>query len=150
MIKGQVLADLIVVFLKDQTKERVQSQEATGVFTTEISPPWTVYTDAATNQKDSGVGVVIISPNRIVLEKSLRLSCLATNNKAESEALLLGLEAVKCLVGNSIEVFSDSQLSGASIGRIRGQRCEDASLFGQDKATPGTLSGVHLEASTTM
>ena len=106
------------MFSEDQTKERVQSQEAIAVFTTEISPPWTVYTDAATNQRDTGSGVVIISPNRIVLEKSLRLSCSTTNNEAKSEALWSGLEAVKCLVGNSIEVFSDSQLI---VGQVLGE-----------------------------
>lgn len=36
-IKGQVLADLAVEFLEDQTKEGIQSQEVVGVFTTEPS-----------------------------------------------------------------------------------------------------------------
>ena len=44
------------------------------------------------------------------MEKSLRLSFSATNNEAEYEALWSRLEAVKGLYGNSIEVFSDSQL----------------------------------------
>ena len=81
-----------------------------SVFATKISPPWTIYIDKATNQQGSRVGVVIISPNGIVLEKSLRLSFSATNNEAEYEALWSRLEAVKGLYGNSIEVFSDSQL----------------------------------------
>ena len=38
-IKGQVLADLVVDFSEDQTKEGIQSQEAIGVFIIEISPP---------------------------------------------------------------------------------------------------------------
>ena len=38
-IKGQVLADLIAEFSKNQTKEGIQSQEAVGVFAVEISPP---------------------------------------------------------------------------------------------------------------
>ena len=86
-IKVQVLADLVVKFLEDQTKEGVQSQEAVGVFVAEISPSWTMYTDGVANQWGSGVGVVIISSDGIVLEKSLRLSLSATNNEAEYEAL---------------------------------------------------------------
>lgn len=45
-----------------------------------------MYADRAANQRGSGVGVVIISPDGIVLEISLRLSFLATNNEAEYEA----------------------------------------------------------------
>ena len=39
LIKGQVLDGLIAKFSEDQTKEGVQSQEAVGVFTAEISLP---------------------------------------------------------------------------------------------------------------
>ena len=54
-----------------------------------------------------GVGVGVVSPDEIVLEKSLRLSFSATNNEAKYEALWSGLETVKGLGGSSIEVFSD-------------------------------------------
>ena len=69
-----------------------------------------MYIDGTTYQRGSGVGVgvVIVSLDKIVLEKSLRLSFSATNNEAEYEALWLGLKAVKGLGGNNIEVFSDS------------------------------------------
>ncbi|XP_075636608.1 uncharacterized protein LOC142608825 [Castanea sativa] len=93
-------------------------QEAVGVFAAEISPPWTVYTDEATNHRGSGVGVGVVSPNGIVLEKSLKLSFLATNNEAKYKALWSRLEAVKGLEGNSIEVFSDSQLI---VGQVLGE-----------------------------
>ena len=117
-IKGQVLADLVVDFSEDQTKEGIQSQEAIGVFIIEISPPWTVYIDGAANQQGSRVGVVIVSPDGIVLEKSLRLSFSATNNEAEYVELWSGLEAVEGLGGNSIEVFSDFPLI---VGQVLGE-----------------------------
>ena len=47
--------------------------------------------DGAANQKGSGVGLVLISLERLVEEKSLRLGFSATNNKAEYEALLEGM-----------------------------------------------------------
>ena len=47
-----------------------------------------VYVDGAANQRGSGVGLVIISPEKITIEKSLRLGFSATNNEAEYEALL--------------------------------------------------------------
>ena len=117
-IKGQVLADLVVDFSEDQTKEGIQSQEAIGVFIIEISSPWTVYIDGAANQQGSRVGVVIVSPDGIVLEKSLRLSFSATNNEAEYVELWSGLEAVEGLGGNSIEVFSDFPLI---VGQVLGE-----------------------------
>ena len=48
-------------------------------------------------EKGSRVGIVIVSPNRITIEKSLRLGFSSTNNKAEYEALLAGVAMVKKL-----------------------------------------------------
>ena len=47
-----------------------------------------VYVDGAVNQRGSRMGLVLISPERITIEKSLRLNFSATNNEAEYEALL--------------------------------------------------------------
>ena len=40
---------------------------------------WKLYVNGAVNQKGSRVGMVIVSLNRITVEKSLRLSFSATN-----------------------------------------------------------------------
>ena len=52
--------------------------------------PWEVYVDGASNQKGSGIKLVLISPEKIIIEKSLRLDFSATNNEAEYEALVIG------------------------------------------------------------
>ena len=46
------------------------------------------------NQRGLGVGLVLVSPEKITIEKSLRLSFLATNNEAEYEVLLMGMAMV--------------------------------------------------------
>jgi len=74
--------------------------------------------DGATNQKDSGIGVVLISPKHLTTEKSSRLSFSAMNNEAEYEVLRLGLSAVKKLGGKAVEVFCDSRLI---VGQARGE-----------------------------
>ena len=51
-----------------------------------------MYVDGASNQNDSGVGLVLISPEKIIIEKSLRLD--STNNEAEYEALMMGMAMV--------------------------------------------------------
>ena len=56
------------------------------------------------------MGLVIISPDKIIIEKSLRLGFLATNNKAEYEALLVGITMVQKMGGKIVEIFSDSRL----------------------------------------
>ena len=53
-----------------------------------------MYVDGAANQRGSGVGLVLISPERITIEKSLRLGFLATNNEAEYETLLMRMVIV--------------------------------------------------------
>ena len=40
------------------------------------------------------MGLVLVSPEKITIEKSLRLSFSATNNEAEYEALLMGMMMV--------------------------------------------------------
>ena len=83
-------------------------------------PTWEVYVDRASNQKDSGVGLVLISPEKVVIEKSLRLDFSATNNEAKYEALLVGMAMVQRMGGKSIKLFSDSRLV---VGQVRGE-CE--------------------------
>ena len=56
------------------------------------------------------MGLVLISPKRITIEKSLKLGFLATNNKLEYEALLEGMSMVQKLGGKAVNMFSDSRL----------------------------------------
>ena len=69
-----------------------------------------VYVDGAANQRRSRVGLVIISPNKIIIEKSLRLGFSAINNKAEYEALLVGITMVQKMGRKIVKIFSDSRL----------------------------------------
>ena len=79
---------------------------------------WKVYIDGATNDKGSGVGLVLISPKMIIIEKSLRLDFLATNNEAEYEAMLAGMTMVQKMGGKTMEIFSDSRLV---VGQVQGE-----------------------------
>ena len=66
--------------------------------------------DGAANQKGSGMGLVLISLERLVVEKSLRLGFSATNNEAKYEALLEGMSIVQKMGGKSATMFSNSRL----------------------------------------
>ena len=58
-----------------------------------------------------------MSPERITIEKSLRLNFSATNNEAKYVALLVGMMMVQKMGGKAVRVFSDSKLV---VGQVRG------------------------------
>ena len=58
-----------------------------------------VYIDSTANQRGSRMGLVLISPEKITIEKSLRLDFLATNNKAKYKTLLVGMVMVQKMGG---------------------------------------------------
>ena len=64
------------------------------------------------------MGLVLVSPEKITIEKSLRLNFLATNNEAEYEALLVGMAMVQKMGGKAMEIFSDSRLV---VGQVKGE-----------------------------
>ena len=79
---------------------------------------WKVYVDGAANQKGSGVGLVLILPEKLIIEKSLRLGFSATNNEAEYKALLEGMSMVQRMGGKSTKISSDSRLV---VGQVKGE-----------------------------
>ena len=52
------------------------------------------------------MGLVLISPEKLILEKSLRLGFSATNNEVEYEVLLEGMSMVHKMGGKSVTIFS--------------------------------------------
>ena len=56
------------------------------------------------------MGLVLVSPEKITIEKSLRLGFSATNNEAEYKALLMGMVIVQKMGGKAVKMFSDSRL----------------------------------------
>ena len=121
-IKGQVLADLVAEFTEPEIEEIPSGGNMDEKLVSTISqyclPTWEVYIDGASNQKGSGVGLVLVSPEKVVIEKSLRLDFSATNNEAKYEALVEGMAMVQRIGGKSIRLFSDLRLV---VGQVRGE-----------------------------
>ena len=113
-IKGQVLADLVAEFAECLEEMEGGSEKLgeglVGVASVQCLLPWKLYVDGAANQRGSGVGLVLVSPERITIEKSLRLNFSAINNEAEYEALLMGMMIVQKMGGKAVRVFLDSKL----------------------------------------
>ena len=64
------------------------------------------------------MGLVIIFLEKIIIEKSLRLSFKATNNEAEFQALLVGMTMVQRMGGKVVEKFLDLRLV---VGQVEGE-----------------------------
>ena len=97
-IRRQVLVDLVAEFTESSMEVEDEEQSLGGKQVQVISPqgpsPWKLYVNGVANQRGSGMGLVIVSPNRITIEKSLRLGFSAMNNEVEYEALLVGIAMI--------------------------------------------------------
>ncbi|XP_070050201.1 uncharacterized protein [Nicotiana tomentosiformis] len=105
-IKSQVLADFVADFSPGllplaAKEETMVSEPAPGV--------WTLFTDEASNVKGSGLGIVLVMLSGETLRQAIRTIPL-TNNEAEYEALITGLELTQGLDSEAIKVKCDSQL----------------------------------------
>ncbi|XP_065004118.1 uncharacterized protein LOC135636357 [Musa acuminata AAA Group] len=96
-IKAQSVADFIA--------------ELTPSTSEELEPPrdtWTLHVDGSANVK--GAGLVLVTPDGCSIERSFRFGFRATNNEAEYEALLSGLQLALEMRVTDIRVITDSQL----------------------------------------
>ena len=83
------------------------------------------------------MGLVLISPENLTIEKSLRLGFSATNNEAKYEVLLEGMSMVQRMGGKAVRMFSNSRLI---VGQVKGE------LEVRDERMQGYVSQVrHLE-----
>ncbi|GKV42366.1 hypothetical protein SLEP1_g49777 [Rubroshorea leprosula] len=97
-IRAQALADFIVECTSAHTNSQPELDS------------WILYVDGASSSKGSRLGAILLSPEGYRSEHALKFNFDATNNMAEYEALLLGLQLAIELKVTLIQVYSDSQL----------------------------------------
>ncbi|XP_061359497.1 uncharacterized protein LOC133303590 [Gastrolobium bilobum] len=81
----------------------------------ESGDAWKVYVDGSSNNKESGAGIILESPEGVTIEHSLNLGFPTSNNQAEYEALIAGLIQAKEHGARRVKIFSDSQLMTSQI-----------------------------------
>jgi ribonuclease HI len=96
-VKGQIIADFI-------TEHRDSS-----INLLEISP-WALFFDGSSCGKGGGAGILLISPRGEMFEFAIPMQPTVTNNQAEYEALLRGLQYLRDAKAISVEIFGDSEL----------------------------------------
>jgi len=95
-VKGQIMADFV-------------TQYCGAVEALEIVP-WTLLFNGSTCNRGAGIGIVLISPQGKKYEFSLPIVATSTNNQAEYQALIKGLELLKEIRADAVEIFGDSML----------------------------------------
>ena len=101
-IKGQVLADFVMEFTLAELAEDTRA--------TPDLPIWKLFVDGATNAQGSSAELILTSLEGIDIEYALRFGFQASNNEAEYEAVIIGLNLAHSMEVDQLEVCSDSQL----------------------------------------
>ena len=92
---------------------------------------WKMYFDGAVNMYGNGVGAVLIAPNKRQFPVAVKLNFDCTNNMAEYEACITGMQAAISLKLKELDVFGDSALI---IYQIKGEwRTKDEKLIPYQK-----------------
>ncbi|XP_077232250.1 uncharacterized protein LOC143867723 [Tasmannia lanceolata] len=112
-IKGRMIAEQLAdspaennEFLKAEFRDE-------EIMTVEDEIPdtkWLMYFDGAVNNRGQGVGAVLVSPRKEYIPISIKPQFKCTNNMAEYEACITGLEAAIALRIQDLDLFRDSIL----------------------------------------
>jgi len=80
-----------------------------------VDQPWTLYTDGAWGQSGAGAAAVLIAPSGLKLKYAARLEFKATNNIAEYEGLILGLNKAKASGAKTLLIKTDSEVVAGQV-----------------------------------
>ncbi|GJZ00528.1 reverse transcriptase domain-containing protein [Tanacetum coccineum] len=107
-IRGQILADFIAERPDEEGPSmKVQVEEA-------IPEPWTLFTDGSSCLEGSGAELILTSPEGKEFTYALRFEFDASNNKAEYEALVVGLRIAEQMGVKNLIAKVDSRLVSRS------------------------------------
>ena len=109
-VKGQALAD----FLAHHPSTEFEGAEEVDIglvyVDSMIKNYWTMYFDGSSTELSAGAGVIIETPEEHKFQFAFQLDFTCTNNLAEYEALVIGLEILQEMGARRVLVFGDSQL----------------------------------------
>ncbi|XP_019155161.1 PREDICTED: uncharacterized protein LOC109152033 [Ipomoea nil] len=109
-IKGQAVADFLADHPIPAERELSSDLPDEDVFVVEVLPPWNMYFDGAAHKEGAGAGVVFVTPEGEVLPYSFTLTERSSNNVAEYQALILGLEIAADMKQRRVNIYGDSKL----------------------------------------
>ena len=105
-IKAQTMADFVAEF----TELEVCLDQRDVVTDSGEARVWQMSVDGSSGEQGSGAGIVLEGPEGEVISYAVKLEFAATNNQAEYEALIAGLELAKAVRTDRVKIRTDSQL----------------------------------------
>ncbi|GKC50235.1 reverse transcriptase domain-containing protein, partial [Tanacetum coccineum] len=113
--KKELSKDFLVELPFEEDKKKVAGTTETKLKSKKLSNAWKLYTDGASSSDCSGAGLMLINPEGKEYTYALGFKFKTTNNEAEYEALLAGLQIAKEMEIKSLAIFADSQLMASQI-----------------------------------
>ncbi|XP_059664260.1 uncharacterized protein LOC132310035 [Cornus florida] len=115
-VKAQVLADFLAEFTPPEEEKQPQFLTEPGL-SEQMGPEvvWDLFVDGSSNVQVSGAGLVLVSPEGESVQYALRFGFKATNNKAEYEALIVGLKVANALGVEQLNMYTDSELVAGQV-----------------------------------
>ncbi|CAL2247787.1 unnamed protein product [Prunus armeniaca] len=115
--KGQAIADFISELTPPALSETscpnailTPPEKMDGERFDNSVPLWILHMDGLANQQGCGAGLVLTTPDGGKVKYALRFNFRTSNNEAEYEALLAGLQLANSMSAKQISIHSDSQL----------------------------------------
>ncbi|XP_058784321.1 uncharacterized protein LOC131659100 [Vicia villosa] len=126
-MKGQVVAD----FLVDHSMVEVPQNNVDLA-------PWKLYFDGSSHKNGTGIGGIIISLDGIPAEFKYSIAGTCTNNEAEYEALITGLELLLELGARNVEIMGESELVVKQVSKD--YKCVKENLIMQENQEANDLA----------
>ncbi|XP_065624956.1 uncharacterized protein LOC136065547 [Quercus suber] len=128
VIKGQAVADFIAEYTQTEHKGAHALRQ------------WNIHTDGSSNKQAGGAGVLIQTSDGEKIKCMIWLVFLTTNNEAEYEALVAGLDLARAAGAEDMVVHCDSQVIISQISGIYECRGEKMKKYLEEvKSRIGTL-----------
>ncbi|XP_074301034.1 uncharacterized protein LOC141632380 [Silene latifolia] len=109
-VKGQAIADFFADHPVPAEWEISDDLPGEEIFYVDVLPPWQMYFDGAARQDGAGAGVVFVTPQNHIMPYAFTLTQLCTNNMAEYQALILGLQMAIEIGVRDMDIYGDSKL----------------------------------------
>ncbi|GJX94678.1 reverse transcriptase domain-containing protein [Tanacetum coccineum] len=123
-IKGQILVDFIVERPEEESLDELMIEPE------ELPEPWTLFTDGSSCIDGSGAGLILTNPKGVEFTYAMRFRFETTNNEAEYEALIAGLQIAEQMGVKNLQANLDSwlvanQVNGSYVAKESVPRSEN-------------------------
>ncbi|GMQ02073.1 hypothetical protein CsSME_00048471 [Camellia sinensis var. sinensis] len=128
-VKGQALADFLAAHPISDNSPLVTDLPDEEVMQVEIQKGWEMYFDGASRSPDgkkqenpknnkAGIGIVFVTPDNAIITHSFALSEGCSNNEAEYDVVIAGLELALQISIEELSIYGDSELV---VKQLRGE-----------------------------